>query len=194
MDAKPEPETPKAAPEQDNAPDATSPSFEDKIKKLEEEIAVLKDQRIRALAEADNVRKRSQREQEEMSKYAVTAFARDMVSVLENLTRAIESVKTHKNQSSEELLKTFAEGIDLTQRELLGIFEKFQIKRLDPQGQKFDHNFHQAVAQVEQADTEAGTVIQVVQAGYIIHDRLLRPAMVVVAKAAEPEKKTDKPA
>jgi molecular chaperone GrpE len=191
MDAKPEQETPEAAPEQDNIPAAAEPSPQDILKKLEEEIALLKDQRVRALAEADNIRKRAQREQEELAKYAVTSFARDMVSVLENLNRATESVKAHKNQSSEELLKTFAEGIDLTQRELLGIFEKFQIKRLDPQGQKFDHNFHQAVAQVEQPDAEPGTVIQVVQAGYVIHDRLLRPAMVVVAKATDPEKKTD---
>jgi molecular chaperone GrpE len=190
MDAKPEQDAKEAAPEQDNIP-AAEPTPEDTIKKLEEEIALLKDQRIRALAEADNVRKRAQRDQEEMSKYAVTAFARDMVSVLENLNRATESLAAHKEQNSEELLKTFAEGIDLTQRELLGIFEKFQIKRLDPQGQKFDHNFHQAVAQVPQPDTEPGTIIQVVQAGYVIHDRLLRPAMVVVAKAAEAEKKVD---
>lgn len=191
MDAKPEPELPEVAPEQDNAPAAAEPAPHDIIKKLEEEIAQLKDQRIRALAEADNIRKRAQREQEDMSKYAVTAFARDMVSVLENLNRATESVAAHPEQGSEELLKTFAEGVDLTRRELLGIFEKFQIRRIDPQGQKFDHNFHQAVAQVEQADAEPGTVIQVVQAGYVIHDRLLRPAMVVVAKAAETSKAVD---
>jgi molecular chaperone GrpE len=188
MDAKPEPtETP---PEPDIAP-AAELALDDKVKQLEEEIAALKDQRIRALAEADNIRKRAQREQEDMSKYAVTAFARDMVSVLENLNRATESVAAHKEQSSEELLKTFAEGVDLTRKELLSIFEKFQIKRLDPMGQKFDHNFHQAVAQIPKDDAEPGTVIQVVQAGYVIHDRLLRPAMVVVAKAVDAAKTVD---
>jgi molecular chaperone GrpE len=184
METNPEPKAPEAAPEQDNTP-AAPPTEEDTLKKLEDEIAQLKDQRIRALAEADNIRKRAQRDQEEMSKYAITGFARDMVSVLENLNRATESVEAHKEQKPEELLKTFAEGVDLTRRELLGIFEKFHIKRLDPQGQKFDHNFHQAVAQIVQEGAAPGTVVQVVQAGYVIHDRLLRPAMVVVAKTAD---------
>ena len=150
----------------------------------------LRDQRMRALAEVDNVRKRAQRDQEELSKYAVTAFARDMVSVLENLTRATESIRTHGKQEG-ETFKTVAEGIELTLRELLAIFEKYHIKRIDPLNGKFDHHLHQAVAQVDRDDVPPGTVVQVVQAGYIIHDRLLRPAMVAVSKQGEPPKTVD---
>ena len=154
-----------------------------RIAALEEEVAKLKDNFVRAVAETDNVRKRSQRDLEENSKYAVTSFAKDMVSVLENLKRASESF-TPEAVGENALLKTIAEGVELTLQELLGIFQKFGIARIDPMGQKFDHNLHQAVAQVEQADKESGTVIQVVQSGYMIADRLLRPAMVVVSKAA----------
>jgi molecular chaperone GrpE len=195
MEAKPEKmETEEeAAPQEDAAAEASGRdvSPEEKIKQLEEEIATLRDQRIRALAETDNVRKRAQRDQEDIARYAVAGFARDMVNVLENLSRATESLEAHKEQSSEELLKTFAEGIALTKRELLAIFEKFHITRINPQGQKFDHNLHQAVAQVERADLPPGTVVQVVQAGYVIHDRLLRPAMVTVSKQGDPPKTVD---
>ena len=165
-------------------------TLEAKYKKLEEETAKLRDQWVRAVAETDNVRKRAQRDQEETSRYAITAFARDMVSVLENLKRASESVPAEQRKGN-DLLKTIGEGVDLTLQELLGIFEKFGIKRLDPMGEKFDHNFHQAVVQVERNDVAPGTVIQVVQAGYVIADRLLRPAMVAVSKQGEPEKKVD---
>lgn len=178
-----------AANENDASSSALSPE-QQKIAALEQEVAALKDQRIRALAEVDNIRKRAQRDQDELSKYAVTGFARDMVSVLENLKRAADSIETHK--SSTDLIKILGEGIDLTLNELLGIFERYGIKRIDPLNQKFDHNFHQAVAQVESAGVPAGTVVQVIQAGYIIHDRLLRPAMVAVSKqASEAPKSVD---
>ena len=160
-----------------------------RIAALEEEVAKLKDSVVRAVAETDNVRKRSQRDLEENSKYAVTGFAKDMVSVLENLKRANDSFTT-ESMGESVLLKTIAEGVYLTLQELLGIFQKFGITRIDPMGQKFDHNLHQAVAQVEMADKESGTVIQVVQAGYMIADRLLRPAMVVVSKAGNEAEKS----
>jgi molecular chaperone GrpE len=160
-----------------------------RIVSLEEEVAKLKDSFVRAVAETDNVRKRSQRDLEENSKYAITGFAKDMVSVLENLKRASESF-TPEAVAESALLKTISEGVELTLQELLGIFQKFGIVRVDPMGQKFDHNLHQAVAQVESADVETGTVIQVVQAGYMIADRLLRPAMVVVSKAANEAEKS----
>lgn len=153
---------------------------EDTIQQLEAEVAALRDQRMRALAETDNVRKRAQRDLEETARYAISAFAKDMVSVLENLKRASESVHTHKG--NDEIVKTVSEGIDLTLKELLSIFEKYGIKRIDPMGQKFDHNLHQAVVQVDRDDVPPGTVVEVVQAGYVIHDRLLRPAMVAVSK------------
>lgn len=162
-----------------------------KIAQLEEELVKLREQWIRAVAETDNVRKRSQRDLEENSKYAVTGFAGDMVSVLENLKRASESF-TPEAVAASELIKTISDGVSLTLQELLGIFQKYKIVRIDPIGHKFDHNLHQAVVQVENNEVEAGTVIQVVQAGYMIADRLLRPAMVCVSKtSATPENKVD---
>ncbi len=160
------------------------------ITQLKEEVARLKDQWVRAAAETENVRKRSQKEKEETSRYAINAFAADMVSVLENLKRASESVPPAQREQH-ELLNIIGQGVDMTLQELLGIFQRYNITRLDPKDQKFDHNFHQAVAQVERDDIPAGTVVQVVQAGYLIYDRLLQPAMVVVSKAPEAAKKVD---
>ncbi len=160
------------------------------IQTLEAENAKLRDQWVRAVAETDNVRKRAQRDQEELSKYAVSGFARDMISVLENLKRASESIPAEIRQEN-DLLKTVGEGVDLTFQELLGIFEKYGIMRVFPLNEKFDHNLHQAVVQVERNDVPPGTVIQVVQAGYKIHDRLLQPAMVAVSKQGETPAKVD---
>jgi molecular chaperone GrpE len=165
-------------------------ALENKIQELEAEIAKLRDQWIRAAAETDNVRKRAQREVEESSKYAVTNFARDMIDVLENLRRASESIPAGVRQTN-DVLRTLGEGVDLTLQELLGIFQKYGIMRIDPLNQKFDHNHHQAVVQVENNDVPPGTVVQVVQAGYIIQDRLLRPAMVAVSKQGETPSKVD---
>lgn len=153
-----------------------------RILTLEAELAALKDQSLRAMAEADNTRKRAQREMEEMSRYAVTGFARELVSVIENLQRAAASIPPEARAGS-ELLKTMGEGVEMTQQQLLGIFEKHGIRRIDPLGEKFDHNRHQAVVQIETGDAEPGIVVQVMQAGYSIHDRLLQPAMVGVSKA-----------
>lgn len=150
------------------------------------EIASLKDQTLRALAEVENTRRRYEREQADTAKYAITNFARDLVQVLENLQRACDAVPVEARKDS-PMLETISVGVEMTLKELLGSFEKHGIKRLDPTGAKFDHNFHQAVSQVAVPGTAAGTVVQVLQAGYVIHDRLLRPAMVVVAsEAAEP--------
>lgn len=164
--------------------------LQDEVARLTEETNRLRDQWVRAVAETDNIRKRSQRELEETSRYAISGFARDMVSVLENLMRASDSIPAGL-RTSNDLLKTLAEGVELTLQELLATFKKFGINRIDPQGQKFDHNLHQAVVQVERGDVPPGTVVQVVQAGYIIHDRLLRPAMVAVSKACETPPKVD---
>lgn len=169
------------------------PAAEDpaaKIEALTQEVSQMRDQWLRAVAETENVRKRAERDREETSKYAITSFARDMVSILETLKRASESISPEA-RAGNELLKTIGEGVDLTLQELLSTFERYQIKRIDPMGQKFDHNFHQAVVQVERDDVPPGTVIQVVQAGYVIHDRLLRPAMVAVSKQGEPAKQVD---
>lgn len=161
-----------------------------RLEVLEGENAKLRDQLLRAVAETENVRKRAERDREETSKYAVSKFAGDMVSVLENLKRASESISPEARAASEQLANLGA-GVDLTLQELLATFERYGIVRVDPMGQKFDHNLHQAVAQVERTDVENGTVIQVVQAGYVIADRLLRPAMVAVSKAPGDVKKVD---
>ena len=113
------------------------------------------------------------------------------MGVLENVKRAAESITTERRGES-ELLKTVGDGLDMTVSELMNIFSRHGVKRIDPMGEKFDHNFHQAVVQVEQPGVEAGTIVQVVQAGYVMHDRLLKPAMVAVTKAsAEAAKKVD---
>lgn len=172
------------------APPAEANTLQTEIDRLKEENAKLRDQWVRSVAEAENIRKRAQRDMEDTARYGVTNFARDMVSVLENLSRASESIPAEAANDN-DLLKTLREGIHLTLQELLSIFEKYGIKRVMPLNQKFDHNLHQAVAQVPREDVAAGTVIQVIQSGYIIHDRLLRPAMVVVSQAVDPAKKVD---
>jgi molecular chaperone GrpE len=158
-----------------------------RIAELEAEVAKYKDQALRALAEQENVRRRAQRDREDALKFATSGFAKDLVTVADNLRRAIDSVPEAQVAGS-ELLKTLLSGVSATERELLGAFEKHGIRKLDPMGEKFDHNFHQAIFELENTGKAAGTVVQVLQAGYILHDRLLREAMVGVAKGpvAEP--------
>ena len=173
-------------PEQENTeptPEAAVRALQALLDDRDKELAAMKDQALRALAEAENTRRRAEREVQDMSKYAVTNFARDLVSVIENLGRAVESIPAEL-KASQPAVANLALGVEMTMSELLKTFEKHGIKRIDPLGQKFDHNFHQAVAQIDAPDADAGTVVQVLQAGYVIHDRLLRPAMVGVASGA----------
>jgi molecular chaperone GrpE len=169
-------------PESPSQPEQT-PDPNARIAELEAEIARLKDQALRALAEQENTRRRAQRDIEENSKYALSNFARDMLPVGDNLRRALETISAEARAADPALAK-FAEGVELTERELLNILERNGIKRVDPVGQPFDHNFHQAVMQVENATQPPGTVVQVFQPGYTINGRLLRPAMVTVAKGS----------
>ena len=169
----------------EQSPEAIARALQSVIEAKDAEIAALKDQSLRALAEVENIRRRAEREQADTSKYAVSKFAGDLVSVLENLMRATSSI-TEEQRESSPVFKNLAVGVEMTQQELLSIFEKYGIRRIDPLGQKFDHQLHQAVAQIASADAESGTVVQVLQAGYVIHDRLLRPAMVGVATNATP--------
>jgi molecular chaperone GrpE len=162
------------------SPEAIARALGALLEEKEAEIAVLKDQALRALAETENTRRRAERELQDMSKYAVTGFARDLVSVLENLQRALDSIPAQMKEA-QPAVANLAVGVEMTLKELLAAFNKQSIQRIDPMGQKFDHNFHQAVAQIDTPDAPAGTVVQVLQAGYVIHDRLLRPAMVGVA-------------
>jgi molecular chaperone GrpE len=165
-----------AAPEPDAAPDAPA-----RVAELEAEAARLKDQALRALAEAENTRRRAQREIDENNKYAVANIARDILQVADNLRRALDGIPAEARQADDKLEK-FAEGVELTEREFLATLERHRIKRIDALGKPFDHNLHQAVMQIDAPDKPAGTVVQVLQSGYTIHDRLLRPAMVAVAK------------
>jgi molecular chaperone GrpE len=139
-----------------------------------------KDRLLRALAETENVRRRAQREREDASKFAVTGFAKDLLNVADNLRRALTSVDPGK--VNDEVVRNLLAGVEATERELLAVFERNGIRRIDPKGEKFDHNFHQAIFEAEGTGQPAGTVSEVLQPGYVIHDRLLRPAMVGVAK------------
>lgn len=166
------------------------PEPAERVAQLEQELAQMRDQLMRQAAETENVRKRAERDIKESSKYAVTGFARDLVNVVENLNLALINIPGEARQTDERL-DTLAKGVEMTQQELLRVLEKHGISRIQPQGEKFNHNLHEAVAQVEDPKAEPGTVIQVLQAGYIIQDRLLRPAMVVVAKSGDPSQKID---
>lgn len=171
---------PEEQPQEAPASELPSDPLAEQLRKQEEEIARLKDQYLRAVAETENVRMRAKRESEETSKYAITRFARDMVNIVENLQRASDSISSEA-RAQHDMLKQVGGGLDMTMQELMGIFERHGIKRINPHGEKFDHNYHEAVAQVPGSGQPAGTVTQVLQAGYILHDRLLKPAMVTVA-------------
>jgi molecular chaperone GrpE len=167
-------------PQEEPSPEAMARAVQVLLEEKEKEVTALKDQSLRALAEVENIRRRAERDQVDTAKYAVSKFAGDLVGVLENLQRAVDAISPDLRKE-QPAVGNLAVGVEMTLKELLSAFEKHGIKRLDPMGQKFDHNFHQAVSQIEDGNAEAGTVLQVLQAGYIIHDRLLRPAMVVVA-------------
>ena len=136
---------------------------------------------LRALAETENVRKRADREREEVAKYGITSLARDIVGIADNLRRALESVPA-ESKESDARIKSLREGVALTQQEFEAVLARHGIERIEPLGELFDHNFHQAMFEIEDKEHSAGTVVQVLQEGYRIHDRLLRPAMVGVAK------------
>jgi molecular chaperone GrpE len=146
----------------------------------------LKDRLLRTLAEMENLRTRTQREVEEARKFAVTGFARDLLEVGDNLGRALASVPAEARQQS-EFMKNLVQGVEITERSLQTALEKHQVRRVSPQkGEKFDHKLHQAMFELPSADLPAGSVAEVIQDGYVIADRLLRPALVGVAKAAAP--------
>jgi len=145
------------------------------------QIEALKDKLLRALAETENVRKRADREREEVAKYGITSLARDIVGIADNLRRALESVPA-ESKESDTRIKSLREGVALTQQEFEAVLARHGIERIEPLGELFDHNFHQAMFEIEDKEHSAGTVVQVLQEGYRIHDRLLRPAMVGVAK------------
>lgn len=156
---------------------------------LAAENADLKDKLLRALAETENVRRRAEEEKAKTAKFAISGFARELLAVADNLRRALDSLP--EEQRADEALSSFLTGIEMTERELMNAFEKHGIRAVNPMGEKFDHNLHQAMFEVETEDDAPGTVVQVVQTGYVLNDRLLRPALVGVAKkpaASGPQK------
>lgn len=149
---------------------------------VDNEVQKYKDQALRFAAELENLRKRHAKEIEEAHKFAVTKFARDLIEVLENLHRAESSISVEQMEENAVLKQIFT-GVELTKKSLTDAFERHGIKRLDPQiGDAFDHDFHQAIAQVPSTTHAEGTIVQVIQAGYVLNDRLLRPVLVAVAK------------
>ncbi len=161
---------------------AQNPGAEDALTLAQQEAASLKDQLLRALAETENVRRRAARDKEDAAKFAMAGFAREMLAVADNLGRALEAISPEALEK-DEALKSLYDGVQATARQLDTAFEKQAIKKITPLGEKFDSNLHQAMFEVPGTDQPGGTVVQVLQAGYTLNDRLLRPAMVGVAKA-----------
>lgn len=155
---------------------------EAKFLEMEKQLAEMKDNWLRALAEGENLRRRTQREKEDALKYGAVNFGREMVSIADNLHRALESCPVTDDMAPN--IKSLISGVEMTAQEMMNVFQKNGIRKISPLGEKFDSNFHQAMFEVEHKDYPAGHVAQVLQDGYIMHDRLLRAAMVGVAKAS----------
>jgi len=157
-------------------------SEEDVLLRLAKENEELKERALRLAAEMENLRKRTQRDVADARVYGIANFARDMLTVSDNLQRALQAVSEESRAQADPALKALVEGVEMTERAMLAALERHGVKRIDPQGEKFDPNFHQAMFEVPNPQVSNNTVVQVVQAGYVIGDRVLRPAMVGVAK------------
>jgi molecular chaperone GrpE len=155
-------------------------SDEDIILKLNEEISDLKDQRLRAIAELENFRKRAEKDQSDALKYGVANFAKEIINIKDNIERAQSSISDEVKTN--EAVKSVVEGLDLIAQATVSTFAKIGIKKVESINQKFDHNLHQAMMEIEKDDIEPGTIVQEILPGYTLHDRLLRPAMVGVSK------------
>lgn len=158
--------------------------FQAVVETLRTELAQTKDQAMRALAEAENTRQRAKKEREDASKFAISGFARDLLDVADNLRRALEAVPADLVEADVRV-KNLLDGIEGTERQLLRSFEKNGIQKIDPLDEPFDPNFHEVMFEGPAPDKAPGTVIQVLEIGYVINDRLLRPARVGVAKAGD---------
>ncbi len=165
------------APEDGDLEAAEAPAERDP----EAEIADLNDKLLRSLAETENLRRRAQKEREDTAKYAVAGFARDLLSVADNLGRAIEALPENPG-APDEALNGFIEGVRLTERELAAVFERHDVERVEPMGEKFDPNFHEAMFEIPTGDAEPGVVVQIMEVGYVLRERLLRAAKVGIAR------------
>ncbi|HWK87196.1 MAG TPA: nucleotide exchange factor GrpE [Xanthobacteraceae bacterium] len=170
--------------ETNNKPAPEAEKETDQVAVLEGQVAELRDRFLRAVAEGENIRKRAEKDVAEARAYGITAFARDVLTVADNLGRTIEHVSAEARASADPSLKSLLEGVEITERDLQMILQKNGVKPINPMGEKFDPHFHQAMFEVPDSGRPHGTVVQVVQTGYAIGDRVLRPAMVGVAKGA----------
>ena len=152
------------------------------LDELEAKISELKDQLLRTVADSENLRKRLEREKEQTRKFGIANFAKDLLSIADNLGRALDAAP-NKEGAEDQAIENFVLGVQMTEQELQKAFDNNNIRKIDPLGEKFDYNFHQAMFEVEETDQEPGIVVQVLQPGYAIDDRILRPAMVGVAAA-----------
>ncbi len=155
---------------------------EGSVEALTKEVAEAKDRTLRTLAEMENLRKRTAKDVSDARTYGITAFARDVLDIADNLQRALDAVPAEAREAADAGLKSLIEGVEITEKSLLKALEKNGVQKLDPLGEKFNPNFHQAMYEVPDSSVPAGTVVQVVQGGYTIGDRVLRPALVAVSK------------
>ena len=169
-----------ATTEDDLKKDEKEPTPEELIIKLNTQIEELKDQRLRSIAELENYRKRSEKDQADALKYGIANFAKEVVSIRDNIERANASIVDELKQ--EEKIKPVIEGLDLIQQSIISVLDRFGVKKIEAMDQKFDHNLHQAMIEIERDDCEPGIVVQELIPGYTLHDRLLRPSMVGVSK------------
>jgi molecular chaperone GrpE len=165
---------------------------EGSVEALTKEAAEARDKMLRTLAEMENLRKRTAKEVADARAYGITGFARDILDIADNLQRAFDALPAEMKASADPELKAFIEGVELTERSLLNTLEKNGVKKFDPSGEKFNPNFQQAMYEVPDTSVPSGTVVQVVQAGFMIGERILRPALVGVSKGgAKPAPATD---
>jgi molecular chaperone GrpE len=183
-------ETPPQTPPQAPAPAGNddSPFAADfaVLEALKAEVESLKDQRLRALAEVENVRRRAERDKAEASQYAVTKFARDMLGIADNFARALAACPPALRQAADPQVKAVLDGVEATDRQLISTLERYGVKQVDTSDGRFDPNLHQAIAEVPGGGKPGGSIVDVVQTGFMIGDRLLRPAMVTVARKDTP--------
>ena len=166
-----------------------SDSPENLIEKLNEEIQDLKDQRLRAAAELENFRKRAEKDQADALKYGVSNFAKEIINIKDNVERAQSSIS--EDVRSNDAVKSIVEGLDMIAQSAVATFEKIGIKKIESLNEKFDHNLHQAMMEIENDEVEPGTIVQELISGYTLHDRLLRPAMVGVSKKTQQNQQSD---
>lgn len=178
MNDTPRPDAP--APESSPEPKVSKPYVDPSL--LVDEAAEMKDRLLRTLADMENLRKRTEREVADARQYGIASFARDVLGVADNFRRALDAIGPEVRAGADAAVVSFIEGVELTEKELLKALEKNGIRKIEPLGEKFDPNLHQAMYEVPDPSVPSGSVVQVIQPGYVIGERILRPAMVAVAK------------